>query len=170
VRGGFLVIAGAPSVAGRRPASGQVVGQAVTPILPAVRSAHAAGLSLLPVRDDGSKAPAVSAWRAFQMARPTVDNMRAWFTDTPRTGFGLVAGAVSGHRECWDFDDAHVFEAFVEAATASGLGAVVARIRAGYEDRTPGGGVRWIVTYALDRHVSGRRHVCGLHTGAAARS
>ena len=72
--------------------------------------------------------------------------MRAWGFEH-RDGFGMIAGPVSGHRETWDFDDAKVFEAFVSAATAAGLGDVVQRIRGGYEDRTPSGGVRWIVTY-----------------------
>lgn len=117
----------------------------MTPILDSVRSAFQAGLCLLPARDDGSKAPDC-AWKAFQAARPTVDNMRAW-DFSRRSGFGLIAGPVSGHRECWDFDCSEIFDAFVAGADACGLGDVVARIRAGYEDRTPGGGVRWIVEY-----------------------
>ena len=53
----------------------------------------------------------------------------------------------SGHREAWDFDDVETFEQFVMGAHACGLGAVVDRLRAGYEDETPNGGRRWIVTY-----------------------
>ena len=116
-------------------------------ILEAVRRAfNGAGLSLLPVCEDGSKAPDVSRWRAFTETRPTVQTMRAWNFAT-RAGFGMVAGVASQHREAWDFDDEAVFRAYVDAAHACGLGDVVARIRAGYEDQTPGGGRRWIVTY-----------------------
>jgi putative DNA primase/helicase len=78
--------------------------------------------------------------------RRTIAEMRA-VDFARRAGYGMVAGPASGHRECWDFDDDETFEAFVTAADTCGLGDVVARIRAGYEDRTPGGGRRWIVQY-----------------------
>jgi hypothetical protein len=115
-------------------------------VLEAVRSAHAAGLSILPVRADGSKAPAVPTWKTYQTTRPTSVQMRAWGFEF-RDGFGMIAGPASGCRETWDFDEAATFEAFIEAADACELGAVVARIRAGYEDETPSGGRRWIVGY-----------------------
>src|SRR3954469_17682834 len=123
-------------------------------LLDAIRPGfNQAGLCLLPVREDGSKAPDVSTWTRFQTTRPTVALMKEW-NFAHRSGVGMVAGAVSGSRECWDFDTADVFEAFVSAADACGLGTVVHRVRAGYEDRTPGGGRRWIVTYpaGLDWH------------------
>jgi hypothetical protein len=97
------------------------------------------------VRDDGSKAPDVSSWTVFQTTRPAVEQMAAWAFGT-RAGYGVVSGAVS-HTESWDFDCADTFDAFIQAAHATGLGAVVDRIRAGYEDATPNGGRRWIVAY-----------------------
>jgi hypothetical protein len=115
-------------------------------LLQAARSAYAAGLCLLPISADGRKAPDVPAWKSFQTARPTGAEMRG-FDFASRCGFGIVAGAVSGYRESWDFDALDVFEAFVQAADACGLGAIVRRIREGYEDETPGGGRRWIVTF-----------------------
>ena len=39
------------------------------------------------------------------------------------------------------------YQAFIETALSCGLGDLVQRIRAGYEDETPGGGRRWIVQY-----------------------
>jgi hypothetical protein len=118
-------------------------------VLDAARSAFAAGLCLLPTRDDGSKAPDVSSWTAFQTTRPTVEQMHA-FDFSHRTGLGLIAGPVSGWRECWDFDCPDRYQAFVDAAGACGLGDVVRRIRTGYEDETAGGGRRWIVAYPPD--------------------
>ncbi|HEX5473275.1 MAG TPA: hypothetical protein VFX12_01335 [Vicinamibacterales bacterium] len=115
-------------------------------ILQAGRAAYAAGLSVLPVKDDGSKAPAVPTWKPFQSTRATPAQVQAWALEH-RSGLGVVAGPASGCRECWDFDDAAMFDAFVRTAHAVGLGAVVDRLRAGYEDETPGGGRRWIVTY-----------------------
>jgi hypothetical protein len=110
------------------------------------RLAYSAGLSILPVAEDGTKRPDVAAWGEYQTQRPTPADMRA-FTFAARAGLGMIAGAASRCRECWDFDTNHVFVAFCEAADQSGLGDVVARIRAGYEDQTPGGGRRWIAEY-----------------------
>ncbi len=112
----------------------------------AAQRGYGVGLCLLPVADDGTKQPALSTWKSYKTTRPTPDEMRA-FNFALRRGLGMVAGSGSEYRECWDFDDADTFEAFVAAARATGLGAVVDRIRAGYEDATPGGGRRWIVAY-----------------------
>ncbi len=117
--------------------------------LEAARLAYAAGLSILPVKDDGSKAPAGPSWEQYKHERPTQAEMRAWGFEY-REGFGMVAGPVSGYRETWDFDCPATFTAYVEAANQMGLGDVVQRIRDGYEDRTPSGGVRWIATYPQD--------------------
>ena len=72
--------------------------------------------------------------------------MRAFHFER-RSGFGMIAGPVSGRRGAWDFDDADTHGAFVAAAKAGGLGDVVRRMEAGYSDQTPGGGRRWIVRY-----------------------
>jgi len=121
----------------------------MTPVLPDVRSAYKAGLTLLPVAEDGTKRPALPGWKLYQQQRPTPDDMRQWnFGD--RAGFGMVAGPVSGYHESWDFDDAPTFEALLEAAAAVGLADVIQRIRDGYEDETPNRGIRWIVGYPPD--------------------
>jgi hypothetical protein len=101
------------------------------------------------VKADGSKAPDVPSWKPFQSARPTAEQMRA-FDFASRCGVGVVAGVASGYRECWDFDVITTYHAFVEAASACGLGDVVARIVAGFENETPNGGRRWIVGYPPD--------------------
>ena len=67
-------------------------------VLDTVRSAYAAGSCLLPVREDGTKAPDVSGWKHFQTTRPTAADMLAW-DFASRAGFGMVAGPVSGYRE-----------------------------------------------------------------------
>ncbi|HEY1308456.1 MAG TPA: hypothetical protein VGF24_33130 [Vicinamibacterales bacterium] len=115
-------------------------------LLVAVRLAWAAGLCVLPVRPDGSKAPDVATWTAFKHTRPTLDQMKA-FDFATRVGYGVIAGPVSGHLDPWDFDDRATFDQFVITAETSGLGDVVRRIRNGYEDTSPGGGVRWLARY-----------------------
>src|SRR5262245_57704552 len=115
-------------------------------VLEAVRSGHKAGLCLLPTRDDGSKAPALGSWSAYQTTRPTIAEMRA-FDFAHRSGFGVVAGAVSGHVDPWDFDCRATYDAFVQAAHQCGLRELVETIRGRFEIETPGGGRRWLVRY-----------------------
>ena len=99
-------------------------------VLETARSAYGAGLSLLPVREDGTKAPDVSSWREAQTVRPTVESMQA-FDFGHRVGIGMVAGVASGCRECWDFDDLDTYQTFVDTAASCGLGELVARVRGG---------------------------------------
>jgi hypothetical protein len=115
-------------------------------ILEAARAAYAAGLAPVPTSNNGSKAPDLRTWKQYQTTRPSVADLRA-FNFAAHDGFGIIAGAGSGHRECWDFDTNDVFLAFVARAHACGLGAVIDRLTTGYLDRTPGGGRRIIVTY-----------------------
>jgi putative DNA primase/helicase len=115
-------------------------------ILDEARAAYRAGLCILPVTCVGTKRPDVRTWSGFQTARPTAPQMRAFHFEG-RTGFGVIAGLVSGRRGTWDFDCPDTHATFTAAADASGLGELVRRIEAGYCDQTPGGGRRWIVHY-----------------------
>jgi hypothetical protein len=90
--------------------------------------------------------PDMPTWKPYQTVRPTREQMQT-FGFAHRSGFGMIAGPVSGRGGAWDFDCLNTHTAFVAAAEASGLGDVVRRIEAGYCDETPGGGRRWIVTY-----------------------
>lgn len=104
---------------------------------------HKAGLCVVPPAEDGSKAPLGprQTWGHFQKRRPTPAELDGWYTRGNRSGIGYVLGAVSGNRECLEFDCPETWQAFRDTAEACGLDAVVARIVAGYCDATPGGGV-----------------------------
>src|SRR5262245_28079804 len=52
------------------------------------------GFSIIPVHA-GSKVPAIPTWAAFQQARPTEDNLTAWFPEGQPKNIGVVCGAVS---------------------------------------------------------------------------
>ena len=110
----------------------------------AALAAHAAGLCVVPPREDGSKAP-IGPWKRYMLARPTLAELDGWYG--PRTGIGLVCGAVSGGLEMLEFEGravaAGLLESFIDAAIAAGFGPLVERIRAGYEEWTPGGGIHW---------------------------
>lgn len=103
------------------------------------------GFSPFPPREDGSKAPG-GAWKDYQLASATREQILSWYA-RGRSGCGLICGV--GNLECFEFDDATAHDRYVEAARAVGLGDLVARIRAGYEEVTPGGGYHWLYRVAI---------------------
>ncbi|GIV18714.1 MAG: hypothetical protein KatS3mg023_0465 [Armatimonadota bacterium] len=72
-----------------------------------------AGLSILPIRADGSKAPALKTWEPLQKRLPTEDEIREWFGNGARRGVAVVCGAVSGGLYALDLDDLTIGEAFI---------------------------------------------------------
>ena len=112
-------------------------------VLDAARSAHAAGMCVLPVAEDGTKRPDCFSWKPYQLERPSEDQQRQWFSARPRTGLAVVCGHVSGDLECVDFDERATYDDYTETAQRVGLGALVGRIERGYCEDTPNGGVHW---------------------------
>jgi hypothetical protein len=115
----------------------------VTAVYEAALAAHAAGLCVLPPKEDGTKAPDADAWTRYQSTLSSLAEIEAWYGDGRRSGVGYVTGAVSGNLEGLDFDCLARYRAFVELATAAGLGDLVERIEAGSLEETPGGGRHW---------------------------
>jgi hypothetical protein len=107
------------------------------------RVAYDAGLNVVPVREDGSKAPDVTSWAEHRTRRIPPDLFAQAFA-SPRSGLGVIAGL--GY-EIWDFDDLPTYHAFLEACEACGLFPAVETIIQGYEDETPAGGRRWLACY-----------------------
>src|SRR5690348_8623877 len=64
---------------------------------------HAAGLGVIPIRPDGSKAPALPCGHPHLYQRPTEAQLRRWFS-AGRNGIGITCGAVSGCLETLDFE------------------------------------------------------------------
>ncbi|MCZ7665169.1 MAG: bifunctional DNA primase/polymerase [Thermoleophilia bacterium] len=106
----------------------------------AALQAHAAGLSVWPPEEDGTKQPLRrlngETWKAGQQAPLSEETLRSLYAND-RRGVGVICGAVSRNLEGLDFDDLATYLAFKEAAEAVGLGDVLARIEAGYLERTP---------------------------------
>ncbi len=71
--------------------------------LPKALAYRAAGLSVVPVRCDGSKAPACR-WEPYQREPASEAQIRKWFGGAKPPGVAVVGGAVSGGLECLDFD------------------------------------------------------------------
>jgi energy-coupling factor transporter ATP-binding protein EcfA2 len=145
----------------------------VSPPLSALDTALQAlelGLSPVPPVEDGSKRPLADievngewTWKPYQTTPATVDRVREWFA-SGRKSIGLATGVMG--LECLEFDDRDTYDAFLEAATEAGLGDLVNRVRAGYEEFTPGGGVHWLYfcderrgnTKLAERPIPGTRH------------
>jgi P4 family phage/plasmid primase-like protien len=95
-----------------------------------------AGLSVIPVRADGSKAPALKEWTSFQHHLPSEDELRQWFGNGVKRGVAVVCGAVSGNLAVLDFDDEDAYIAFGDLVVEHGLQTLVSRLPCA---KTPGG-------------------------------
>lgn len=73
-----------------------------------------AGLSVIPIKADGSKAAALPSWKPYQERLPNDDELRAWFGNGARPGVALVGGKVSGGLEIIDFDAPELIEEWRE--------------------------------------------------------
>jgi hypothetical protein len=112
------------------------------------------GLSPLPPRQDGTKAPLADVedpvegwtWKPYQTTPATLDRIRKWYDQKRMTGAGLCTAF--GGVELLEFDDWSTYERFKAAASEVGLGDLVVRIERGYLETTPGGGVHWL--YRVD--------------------
>jgi hypothetical protein len=129
-------------------------------------AALAAGLSVCPPVEDGTKAPeperltrdkvveifgadkadeilggkaTVLTWKHREVLRADREQIDRWYKGG-RTGVGIVCGPVSGNLEMLEFEDADVFQAFKDTAEAAGLGELVERLETGYSEVTPRGG------------------------------
>lgn len=67
------------------------------------------GLSIIPVRVDGSKARAESGWRIFSERQPSLAEVREWFTQPGRYGIGICGGRASRNLCVLDFEKWSVF-------------------------------------------------------------
>lgn len=76
----------------------------------------AAGLSVIPIRADGSKAPALKAWKPEQKRPMSAATAAELFTG--KVGLAVISGAVSGNLECLDFEAMAVFSRWCERVPA----------------------------------------------------
>jgi hypothetical protein len=67
----------------------------------------ASGLSVIPIRPDGTKRPALNAWRPYQQVRANTVTLARWFRHGE--GLAVIGGAVSGQLEILDFDAPELF-------------------------------------------------------------
>lgn len=81
------------------------------PVLETAISYVEAGLSVIPVKCDGTKKPALKAWKEFQQHLPSDEELSAWFADESK-GIGILAGAISNGLEIIDIENREVASAW----------------------------------------------------------
>src|SRR5262249_1464986 len=71
----------------------------------AARALHAAGANVLPIKTDGTKAPRLKTWTAYQRSRQPDCLLDDWFPEGPAgPGLAIIAGEASLGAELIDFD------------------------------------------------------------------
>jgi putative DNA primase/helicase len=63
------------------------------------------GLSVIPVKADGSKSPLITGWRKYTNTQPTPEELTAWFGGGNPVGIGIVPGPASGNLVVLDFEN-----------------------------------------------------------------
>jgi P4 family phage/plasmid primase-like protien len=103
---------------------------------------HDVGIAVLPVRADGTKAPAVP-WRNYMQNPPSREQVEDWATR--HHGIGVITGAVSGQLEMLELEgravDGGLLPQLLQLAGAAGLGDLLQQLLGGYVERTPSGGL-----------------------------
>jgi len=64
-----------------------------------------AGVSIIPIKRDGSKRPPLKEWNPYRERLATVTELDDWFGRTAPYGIATVCGRVSGNLEVMDFDE-----------------------------------------------------------------
>ena len=108
-------------------------------LLAAARAYVAAGVSVIPIRADGSKAPKLAGWREYADRPPTDAELSEWFGPGSDAGIGVVMGPASGNLVVLDFECREGLSAYAE--WLAGLSPeLVAALADCPSVRTPSGG------------------------------
>jgi putative DNA primase/helicase len=128
----------------------------------AARAWCRAGFSVLPPRQNGSKAPrsfwdpAIRKWewKQFSQEAASLDMIDRWYADGETTGVGLVCGAVSGNLEMLELEgrcsDTVSLDKIVAACAEVGALEIWDWIQCGYTELTPSGGFHFL--YRISDH------------------
>ncbi len=109
-------------------------------VLHTAQTALAAGISVLPIRANGSKQPDLDSWREYQQHRASETEVEQWF-HTNEPGIAFVTGRVSGNLEVLDFDNYTTFESWRSHVQADPvLASLYHQVSWGYLESTPAGG------------------------------
>ncbi|GAC1308943.1 MAG: hypothetical protein NVSMB27_46390 [Ktedonobacteraceae bacterium] len=123
--------------------------------------AAAAGISVVPIRTDGTKQPALLGWREYQKRRASEIELERWFGSV-ELGIAFITGAVSGNLEAFDFDSPLIFEAWLHSVQQdAALAPLYNHLSWGYLESTPSGGKHLL--YRCDTVEGNQKLACRLH-------
>ena len=132
----------------------------MNPVLQAALDFHDAGCSVIPARNDGSKAP-IGNWKQYQVTQADKEQLVSWF-GTGHEGIGVVTGAVSGNLELLEMEGRAVHSGLLDEARNiainSGLEELWNIISNGYAEMTPSGGLHFLYRIA-DEPVPGNTKI-----------
>lgn len=114
-------------------------------LLAVARLYVAAGLSVIPVHADGSKAPKFAAWTRYGDSPPTEVELVEWFGRNQKGGIGIPGGPASGNLSVLDFETADVWDLWLSKLSADH----VEYVEKCPLVRTPGGGAHLYVRLEL---------------------
>lgn len=122
-------------------------------MLEAAQAWHAAGCSVYPPADDGSKRPA-GKWQDFQHRRMTEQELQS-FWNVRRDGVGIICGKVSGNLEMLELEgratNSLAIDAIVFECQARGIDWLWDMFTlSGYSEWTPSGGLH--ILYRIHDH------------------
>ncbi|TKR27152.1 hypothetical protein FA014_01995 [Cellulomonas hominis] len=111
-------------------------------ILAAARDLLAHGYSIIPIRTDGSKAPALPSWKYHTRQRATDADLVAWFGEDDPHDLGVVQGSVSGGAELTEIEGraAARLPELKALADDTGLGDLWTLVTTGWVEMSPSGG------------------------------
>lgn len=120
------------------------MGDAPKELRAAAAELHDAGLCVLPIKADGSKAPDVRSWTPYKVNRSTPDEHDRWFAPGRNVGIAAIYGAVSGNVEMIEFEGHAIADGLLNEVTevmeASGLREPWQAILNGWTSKSPSGG------------------------------
>lgn len=120
--------------------------------------ARASGVSVVPMRTDGSKQPALYQWHTYQQRHATLQELECWFHDG-QPGLAFITGAISGNLEALDFDCRETFESWLrQVCRDQALSALWERVSWGYMEATPSGGRH--ILYRCDQIEGNQKLAC----------
>lgn len=113
----------------------------VQTIFEAALAAWDAGLCPIPAAEDGSKRP-IGPWKEYQRERPSREAVARMWSEGLH-GLGLVCGGVSGGLEMFELEARarDLWPIYRAACVKAGWGDALDRVRSGYLEETPSGGI-----------------------------
>ena len=104
------------------------------------------GYMPLPLRPDGTKAPAVATWSTWQRQRPELEELEAIFA-VDHDGLGVLCGTISGELEMFELEGRAVTEGLLnrlqQLMAEDGQAELWRAISTGWVELTPSGGVHY---------------------------